>query len=77
MAIGVALALARINIYIGPYQVCRGGMVGKSDQNAAHKEMTNPEYDVRVQLGRGKASLLFLTCDLTTDYVHINADYTT
>jgi len=32
---------------------------------------------VRVQLGRGRASLEFLTCDLTTDYIHINADYTT
>ncbi len=74
---GVAVDPARINIYIGPHQVCRRGMVGSFDQASAHAEMTRPEYDVRVQIGRGKESLLFLTCDLTTEYVHINADYTT
>ena len=37
----------------------------------------NREYEIRVQLGRGKASLTYLSCDLTVDYVHINADYST
>lgn len=74
---GVAIDPAKVNIYIGEQQVCRGGIVGSFDENAAHELMQQREYDVRVQLGRGKASLLFLTCDLTTEYVHINADYST
>jgi glutamate N-acetyltransferase/amino-acid N-acetyltransferase len=39
--------------------------------------MMQREYGIRVQLGRGRASLAYLTCDLTTEYVHINADYST
>jgi len=33
--------------------------------------------DVRVQLGRGRHLLRFLTTDLTAEYVRINADYST
>jgi len=74
---GVALDPGRINIFFGDLQVCRKGMAAGFDEREAHAYLTQPQYDVRVQLGRGRASLEFLTCDLTTDYVHINADYTT
>ena len=74
---GVALDPTRINIFFGDLQVCRGGVGALFDEREAHAYLTQPQYDVRVQLGRGRASLEFLTCDLTTDYVHINADYTT
>jgi glutamate N-acetyltransferase/amino-acid N-acetyltransferase len=74
---GLALDPRRINIFFGNLQVCRGGVGAPFDQREAHAYLTQPKYDVRVQLGRGRASLDFLTCDLTTDYVHINADYTT
>ena len=47
------------------------------DKLATHQYMTEREYEIRIQLGRGKASLVYLSCDLTTDYVHINADYST
>ena len=74
---GVALDPRRINIFFGDLQVCRGGVAATFDEREAHAYLTQPQYDVRVQLGRGRASLDFLTCDLTTEYVHINADYTT
>ena len=74
---GVALDPARINIFFGDLQVCRGGVAAPFDERKAHAYLTQPQYDIRVQLGRGRASLDFLTCDLTTEYVHINADYTT
>jgi len=74
---GVALDPGRINIFFGELQVCRNGVGAQFDEREAHAYLTKPEYDVRVQLGRGRVSLDFLTCDLTTDYVHINADYTT
>ncbi|MGB0038119.1 MAG: bifunctional ornithine acetyltransferase/N-acetylglutamate synthase [Terriglobales bacterium] len=32
---------------------------------------------MRVELGRGRASVQFLTTDLTAEYVRINADYST
>jgi glutamate N-acetyltransferase/amino-acid N-acetyltransferase len=39
--------------------------------------MSQPAYDIRITLGQGKANLDYLTCDLTQEYVHINADYST
>ena len=74
---GVALDPTRINIFFGDLEVCRRGVAARFDEREAHAYLTQPQYDVRVQLGRGRVSLDFLTCDLTTDYVHINADYTT
>jgi glutamate N-acetyltransferase / amino-acid N-acetyltransferase len=37
--------------------------------------MKQSEITVRVVLGRGKASETVWTCDLSYDYVKINADY--
>ncbi len=76
-ASGVPLDPAKINIFIGPHQVCRNGEASPFDERAAHTHMQQAQYDVRIQLGRGKATLRFLSCDLTIDYVHINADYST
>ena len=68
---------SKINIHIGPHQVCRHGMAHPFDEKAAHEFMKQPEYEIKVELGRGKSALEFLTCDLTVEYVHINADYST
>lgn len=74
---GVNLDPSKVNIFIGPQQVCKKGMANPFDENAAHEYLKQRDFDIRVQLGRGKAALKFLTCDLTTEYVHINADYST
>jgi glutamate N-acetyltransferase / amino-acid N-acetyltransferase len=47
------------------------------DEAAAHHAMTQPEYNITIDLGEGKGECLFLTCDLTVEYVRINADYST
>ena len=74
---GIALDPSRITVFIGSYQVCSNGQAIGFDKSAVHRYMTEREYEIRVQLGRGKASLTYLSCDLTTDYIHINADYST
>jgi glutamate N-acetyltransferase/amino-acid N-acetyltransferase len=74
---GVAVDPAKVHIFIGPQQVCRAGMAHPFDEKQAHEYLKQPEYEIRVELGRGKAALEFLTCDLTVEYVHINADYST
>jgi len=74
---GIALDPGRISVFIGPYQVCGKGQAIAFDKPAVHQYMTEREYEIRVLLGRGKASLTYLSCDLTSDYVHINADYST
>jgi len=74
---GIAVDPAKIDIYFGPQQVCRKGTAHPFDEKQAHEYLKQPEYEIRVELGRGKSALEFLTCDLTVEYVHINADYST
>ena len=74
---GIDLDPCQVNIYLGPQQVCRKGEAHKHDEKAAHQYLSQPSYDIRVQLGRGHAALDFLTTDLTTEYVRINAEYST
>jgi glutamate N-acetyltransferase/amino-acid N-acetyltransferase len=74
---GVPLDAARVSVRFGDITVFARGRAAPFDAGAAHRYLSQPSYDVTVALGRGKASLLFLTCDLTTEYVHINADYST
>jgi glutamate N-acetyltransferase / amino-acid N-acetyltransferase len=47
------------------------------DKAAAHAAMTNREDTIRLEMGLGDAECRFLTCDLTEEYVRINADYST
>jgi len=37
--------------------------------------MKNAEITIRIDVGVGKSSATVWTCDLTHDYVSINADY--
>lgn len=74
---GVALDPGHVNVLIGSQQVCKGGQAIAFDMAAAHEYMQKPEYEIRVQLGRGKAAITYLSCDLTADYVRINAEYST
>jgi glutamate N-acetyltransferase/amino-acid N-acetyltransferase len=74
---GVAVHPERINIYLGEQQVCRNGAACKFDPEQAHHYMSEPAYEIRVALGAGSHTLEFLSCDLTQEYVSINADYST
>lgn len=74
---GIAIDPAKINIFFGPQQLCKCGVAHPFDEKQAHEYLKQPEYEITVELGRGKAALDFLTCDLTVEYVHINADYST
>lgn len=74
---GVPVDPQKISISIGKQTVCRSGTACVFDEKTAHQELAKAESEVGVRLGRGKASLLFLTTDLTQEYVKINADYST
>ena len=56
-------------------------VVTKGGRNPAYREedgqriMKQSEITIRVNLGRGQASTTVWTCDLSHDYVSINADY--
>jgi glutamate N-acetyltransferase/amino-acid N-acetyltransferase len=74
---GVEIDPNAIDVYIGEQQVCRGGGSVAFDEKAANACMKRPKYEVRVKVGRGKGSAKILSCDLTAEYVRINADYST
>ncbi len=74
---GVDLDPGKIDIFFGPIQVCKKGMEARFDEAKAHDYLSQPSVEVTVQLRRGRHNLSFLTCDLTDEYVHINADYRT
>lgn len=74
---GVPVDPSHISIFFGKQCVCRGGTACRFDANRAHEHLAQPSFEVRVELGRGSASTRFFTCDLTHDYVSINADYST
>jgi glutamate N-acetyltransferase/amino-acid N-acetyltransferase len=74
---GISIKPERINIYLGEQQICRHGAACPFDHDLAHRYMSEPVYDIRIVLGSGNANLEFLSCDLTAEYVRINADYST
>lgn len=74
---GVEITPERISIYLGEQQICRHGAACPFDARQAHAYMSEPVYEIRIALGAGNANLEYLSCDLTAEYVRINADYST
>jgi glutamate N-acetyltransferase/amino-acid N-acetyltransferase len=68
----------KIDIWFGELRICRdGGRAAEFDEAAAHAYLRQPEYSIRIQLNHGAGKCVFWTTDLTQEYVHINADYST
>ena len=55
--------------------VCDGGRAADYTEAAGRAVMAEQEILIRVALGRGQARSRILTCDLSYDYVRINAEY--
>lgn len=79
-AIGYAgvpeLNVENIQVWLGDVQICKdGGAAEDYTEEAGAAEMQKTEISIRVDLGRGSAKDTVYTCDLSYDYVKINADY--
>jgi glutamate N-acetyltransferase/amino-acid N-acetyltransferase len=75
---GVAFDPALVTIRIGDQPVFELGLRSPLfDKAAAHAAMLARDYTIALDMGLGKAECRFLTCDLTEEYVRINADYST
>ncbi len=74
---GVAdLDVDRVDLYLDDVHVAtRGGRHPDYREEDGQRVMKKAEIDVRIVLGRGSASTTVWTCDLSHDYVSINADY--
>jgi glutamate N-acetyltransferase/amino-acid N-acetyltransferase len=74
----VELRPDRIALAIGGVPVVRGGAaVDGWNPAAVAAVMKTPAYTMTIDLGLGRATARYLACDLSHDYVTINADYTT
>ncbi len=66
------------SISIGLCQIVDKGLpVGADAEAEAAKMMKQREFSVVVDLSAGSSDFKILTCDLSDEYVHINADYRT
>jgi glutamate N-acetyltransferase / amino-acid N-acetyltransferase len=75
---GVDVDARKLDVAIGEVEICRGGLgLGAEAERHAHEVMRRGEYTIRVHLNRGRAQGRHTTCDLTVDYVKLNADYRT
>jgi glutamate N-acetyltransferase / amino-acid N-acetyltransferase len=75
---GARVDPARIAIRLGDLLICeRGGRSANFDEAAAHRYLSQSEFAVHIDLGLGNGACRFWTCDLTCEYVSINADYST
>jgi len=79
-AIGYAgvddLDVSKINLYLDDVWVAKnGGRNPDYKEEDGQRVMKQSEITIRVKLARGNASATVWTCDLSHDYVSINADY--
>jgi len=76
---GVAdLAVDKVDLYLDDVLVAKNGGRSPGYREAeGFRVMKQPEITVRVVLNRGAAAATVWTCDLSHDYVSINAEYRT
>ncbi len=66
----------RVQLHLNDVWVARdGGRHPQYREEDGQRVLKGAEIRVRVELGRGQASATVWTCDLSHDYVSINADY--
>ncbi|MDE4453855.1 bifunctional glutamate N-acetyltransferase/amino-acid acetyltransferase ArgJ [Psychrobacter sp. DAB_AL62B] len=66
----------QVDVYLDEVMICQNGEVAPSYTEQAGKSVMNrPEITIHINLARGDASDTVYTCDLSYDYVKINADY--
>ena len=79
-AAGYAKAMfdpAKVDVFIGGVQVCENGVGLFFDEAAALGALKRDEVVYTLDLHDGDAEETMWTCDLSLDYVRINADYRT
>lgn len=75
---GVAMEEEDISLQINGVEIYRSGAPTEYDEAALSQTMRdNRDVSIRLELTHGDASVRFWTCDLTTEYVRLNSEYTT
>ena len=75
---GARVDTAKVDLYLDEVLVAqRGGRAASYREEQAVAAMAKPEFTVRAVLNSGRAQATVWTCDLSFDYVKINAEYRT
>ena len=74
---GVPFEPERASLYLGDLCLFRDGMGLRIDKAAAAMLLREPEVVFRLDLGLGAGDSVAWGCDLSYEYVRINAEYTT
>ena len=74
---GAKLNLEKLTCKIGDITVFKNGRPAKFDARRASKVISRAEHIITVNLGAGRFSDFCYGCDLSEEYVAINADYHT
>lgn len=74
---GAAIDPEHMTIKLAGHTVFRHGGPTRFDPQATSEDMKKPEVPIDVIIGTGKEHCQVLGCDLTREYIAINADYTT
>jgi len=74
---GAELALDRLHLTVGGLVVFERGAGVDVDLAAVRRAFEQPEIEITAKLGLGEGSAEAWGCDLSEEYVRINADYTT
>lgn len=75
---GVGFDPSKMDIDLQDVPVCRSGLAAPFEEAVLKSKLNEPVVRIRVVLnGKGNAEARFFTCDLTEDYIKINASYRT
>ena len=75
---GVKFDPGRVDIEMNGVLVCRQGKNIEFSESEAQRTLQAPESTVRLVIrGKGRGRARFWTCDMTEDYIRINASYRT
>lgn len=73
-----SLDIDRVSIYLDDVCIVRNGArAAEYNESAGQAVLRQPEITIRVELGAGSSEARIWTCDLSHDYVRINAEYRT
>ncbi len=75
---GIVMEEQRVDIWIDDILIVEGGLgKGVEPEKMASEKMRKQEFDLTIELHQGDYQDRIITCDLTHEYVTINADYRT
>jgi N-acetylglutamate synthase (N-acetylornithine aminotransferase) len=73
-----SLIIEHVNVWINGVQIVRdGGRDPEYTQSRGQQAMAPTDIEIEIALNLGDAQCRVMTCDLTTKYVRINAEYRT